>query len=350
MIKYIKLFFISLLLIQNAIAESHIMYAHFIDVGQGDATLLQFPCGIVLIDAGAQDDGHVTKLTSYLNKFFTKNKKYNNTINTIIITHTHIDHTRALREVVNKFTVNNYIDNGQLEGPGTLNPKWLRKVAKQKKISVNVIIDKNITVLENKMGFSNSAIDPISCDSIDPEIRILSSKLDENPGWPHSSFDNKNNHSIVTRVDFGKSSFLFTGDLQEDAIDTLLEYYNQTDILDIDIYQVGHHGSHNATTKELLEKMSPAIAVISMGKWDYGRDTSKQFSTWSYGHPRINILNKLKNQIKRRRSYTVEVAGAVGAKNFKPYKVSKAVYGTGWFGTVIIRADNKGKFRVTHYK
>ncbi len=348
MVYCIKLLFLSLFLIQYATAASQVMYAHYINVGQGDATLLQFPCGTVLIDAGAQDKEHVNKLVSYLDSFFDKNNQYNNTINTVIITHTHIDHTRALREIANKFTINNYIDNGQLEGPGTSNPKWIRKVATNKKITIKVIVDDNITSLKTKNGLTSSVIDPVSCASIDPVIRIISSKLDVNPGWTHTSFDNKNNHSIVIRVDFDEASFLFTGDLQQDAIATLLDYYNKTNILDVDVYQVGHHGSHNATTKELLEKMSPDIAVISMGKWDFGRNTSKQFSTWFYGHPRIDVLNELGKQIKRRRSYTVEVAGAIGAKKFRPYKVSKAIYGTGWFGTVIIRANEHGKFRVTH--
>ncbi len=348
MVYYIKLLFLSLLLIQSATAASEVMYAHYIDVGQGDATLLQFPCGTVLIDAGAQDNEHVSKLISYLDSFFTKNKQYNNTINTLIVTHTHIDHTRAIREVASKFTINNYIDNGQLKGPGTLNPKWIRNIANNKQITINVIVDNNITSLENKNGLTSNVIDPVSCVSIDPKIRIISSKLDENPGWTHTSFDNKNNHSIVIRVDFGEASFLFTGDLQQDAIETLLEYYKQTNMLDIDVYQVGHHGSHNATTKDFLEKMSPEIAVISMGKWDFGRNTSKQFSTWAYGHPRISVLDELEKKIKRKRSYTVEVAGAVGAKNFRSYNISKAIYGTGWFGTVIVRANEQGKFRVTH--
>lgn len=103
------------------------MHAHFINVGQGDATLLEFPCGAILIDAGAQDAANVDVLVNYLEDFFKRRSDLKNTLNTILITHNHIDHTRALRSVIEKFTVQNYIDNGQLGGPGTGNPNWIRK-------------------------------------------------------------------------------------------------------------------------------------------------------------------------------------------------------------------------------
>jgi hypothetical protein len=48
----------------------------------------------------------------------------------------------------------------------------------------------------------------------------LSGRRNDNPGWSHEDFDNKNNHSIVIRLDFGKASFLFTGDLEKPAIAT----------------------------------------------------------------------------------------------------------------------------------
>jgi len=67
-------------------------------------------------------------------------------------------------------------------------------------------------------------------------------------------FEQKNNHSIVTRVDFGMSSILFTGDLEEPAIDRLVARHQTSSLLDVVVYEVGHHGSHNGTTPELLAK------------------------------------------------------------------------------------------------
>src|SRR5688500_18698502 len=62
------------------------MTAHFIDVGQAQATLLEFPCGAMLIDAGAQDATHRTKLLGYLDRFFQRRKDLNRTLDTILVT------------------------------------------------------------------------------------------------------------------------------------------------------------------------------------------------------------------------------------------------------------------------
>jgi competence protein ComEC len=83
------------------------MDAHYINVGQGLSALLEFPCGAVLVDTGSQDDEHTDALIDYLNDFFSRRTDLNRTIATVFITHSHIDHTRGLRRVVETFTVKN---------------------------------------------------------------------------------------------------------------------------------------------------------------------------------------------------------------------------------------------------
>jgi beta-lactamase superfamily II metal-dependent hydrolase len=95
------------------------MYVYYISVGQADATLLEFPCGAILIDAGAQDDNYSDTLVNYLKNFFDKRPDLNNTLEAIIIIHNHIDYIRVLKDVVKNFTVKRYIDNGQTQGVGT---------------------------------------------------------------------------------------------------------------------------------------------------------------------------------------------------------------------------------------
>src|SRR5687768_15102080 len=78
------------------------MQAHFLPVGQAHATLLEFPCGAALIDAGAQDAESVARLQAYLDQFFDRRTDLNRTLDLILITHNHIDHTRALREIAER--------------------------------------------------------------------------------------------------------------------------------------------------------------------------------------------------------------------------------------------------------
>ena len=332
-----------------ALAEGPVMIAHFIDVGQADATLLEFPCGALLIDAGAQDNQQVSKLLGYLTDFFARRTDLNKTLDSIIITHNHIDHTRALREIVEKFKVKHYVDNGQLDGPGSGDPNWVRTNAHtdDRDISVGTVVDTQITDSGDTDGVTNDDIDPIKCNTCDPRIAILSGRLTENPGWPHRKFDNKNNHSLVARIDFGESSFLFTGDMEEDAIETFVDWYDDTTTLDVDVYQMGHHGSHNATTVSLIEAMTPEIAVISAGKWDFGRNTTNQYSTWYYGHPRRVTVDLLTLAIRGRRSSPPTVKLFDRPQSYREYKVRKRIYATSWDGTVRVRASLTGRFRVT---
>src|SRR5689334_2104015 len=88
--------------------EANVMNAHYINVGQGAAVLLEFPCGAILIDAGAQDDHYKKNLVDYLTKFFDRRKDLNKTIALLMITHPHIDHNEALKEVADKFRIERY--------------------------------------------------------------------------------------------------------------------------------------------------------------------------------------------------------------------------------------------------
>jgi ribonuclease BN (tRNA processing enzyme) len=91
-------------------------------------------------------------LTSYLHTVFDNRPDLHNTLDLISITHNHIDHTRALRAVVEQFSVLRYIDNGQLTGTGTANPNWIRATAQTggRNIVVREIANTDITSLPDK--------------------------------------------------------------------------------------------------------------------------------------------------------------------------------------------------------
>lgn len=339
---------LSLLFRQSASLAAEKMAAHFINVGQADATLLEFPCGAILVDAGAQDDGHVQGLVNYLGRVFAARPDLNNTLESVLITHNHLDHTQALRAVVEHFHVKRYIDNGQLEGRGTENPRWVRAHAHAdgRDIRTRAILDDEIPRGPGRHGLTDGDIDPVSCAQCDPRLVILSGQKTENPHWSQEDFDNKNNHSLVIRVDFGRASFLFTGDLEEPGIGVLLDEYGNSGDLDVDLWHVGHHGSHNATTAALLDAITPDMAVISMGEWNFGKGTRDHFTTWFYGHARKVAVDLLQTHLAAKRAQSIRVNIATGSQAFQGYKVTRRVYATGWDGTVVVSAGLDGRMTV----
>lgn len=331
------------------------MTAHFIDVGQGLSALLEFPCGAVLIDAGGDEESE-NDLLAYLEGFFDRRPDLNRTIETIFVTHPHIDHTRAIPEVVQAFTVHNYVDDGKVESSGRHEVKWVRDNAHTggRSIRVSEIDDADIVAIASSTsGITNESIDPVHCQTCDPKIQVLSGQLEDNPGWPAAEFKNANNHSLVIRVDFGESSFLFTGDLEEPAIETMVDYYldpeflgDKVSALDVDVYQVGHHGSYNGTTASLIDAMTPEMAVISCGNWDDGKDPARSFSTYAYGHPRGTLIELLEDGIDAQRASPVTAKVATAAKRFTNRTITDAIYATAWDGTVKVEAHLDGRIEV----
>ena len=317
-----------------------------INVGQADCTLLEFPGGAVLIDAGA-DAEHRGEAKAFLQKFFARRTDLHNTLESIIVTHSHIDHTVELQSLIEGFTVRRVIDNGNRNSSGRAYMRWVEQAGVPQH-NVRLIAVPQQKVEAAHAGHTDADIDPFPMlDGVDPQIHILSASRDENPGWPSGVFDNENNHSLVVRVDFGQASLLFTGDMEEDALETLVDDYASNRRLDVDVYHVGHHGSHNATTDELLQAMSPQIAVISMGPWDFGRGSKGRFTTFAYGHPRILTLDRLQAAIPGFRSKPVEIRAAKGARDFRDYSVKKRVYATGWDGSIEINATADRRYRTT---
>lgn len=335
-----------------AAPPADVMVAHFIDVGQADCTLLEFPTGAILVDAGSQDDPFTDKLVAYLDAFFVRRADLNKTFESVIVTHNHIDHTRALRTIAERYTVERYIDNGHTTGTGTGNPNWLRKEVKagNRSTIIREVADQEVMAVTAKTGLTDAVIDPLTSPTCDPKIVVLSGRVDENPGWSHDAFDNKNNHSLVVRVDFGESSFLFTGDMEESAIETMLDWYDETSALDTDVYHVGHHGSHNGTTSELLQALTPELAVISCGQPSFGqpsgRGRPKGFSTFVYGHPRRAVLDILGIAIPGKRSAAIDVQAGEGSRQFQSYRVRKNIYATPWDGTLTVTATPTGSMQV----
>jgi beta-lactamase superfamily II metal-dependent hydrolase len=111
---------------------------HYINVGQAASALVEFQDGAILIDAGGEStsekpsgDVYRRHLIDYLNQVFAKHPDWNKTIEAIIISHPHKDHTMFLMDVMNNFTVHTLIDNGAECGSGIDDLKKARAFAHQ---------------------------------------------------------------------------------------------------------------------------------------------------------------------------------------------------------------------------
>jgi competence protein ComEC len=344
-------FVLWLTLAAAAPAQTQTMRVHVIDVGQGAATLVEFPCAAMLIDTGGElskEFDSVDKLESYLEDFFFARTDLKRTFHSLILTHPHIDHTRGVSRLLDRYKILNAVTNGQEpDDIGGTPQKLLHRRIAQTEMSSDPNDDIGFVAAEvdqipANTGLTNGVIDPIKCDTVDPKITVLWGALDRRPsGWSSEEFRNENNHSVVTRIDFGAASLLVTGDLEFDGIDSLLEHYAGSKLLDADVYQVGHHGSFNATTSALLRAVTPKIAVIAMGPHDREDD----FTAWAHGHPRKATVERLEDHVTGTRDRMPRQV-ATGQRRFEPMPIDKAIYATGWDGSVVLETDTAGTWKV----
>ena len=320
------------------------MRVHFIDVGQGAAALLEFQCGAVLIDTGGEQNAECdsnARLLAYLTAFFAQRSDLQNTLDLVVLSHPHDDHTRGVTTVLDHFTVRNAVDNGQTgEGSGSEGQSDLEGYAQNSSdVGYEEILLEDI---DRTSGKTSAVIDPVNCTSGDPSIRVLWGQVRANAGLSASAIGNPNNNSVVVRVDYGAASFLLTGDLQDVAINEMVRRYAGTQLLDVDVYEAGHHGAKNGTTAGLVQAMSPELAVISMGQ----SSRTQSRTAYQYGHPSEQTIRFLESGVSGRRT-PIRVPVADGARKFTEQEISAAIYGTGWDGTVVVTAGVDGTIAVS---
>jgi competence protein ComEC len=329
--------------------QSGQMRAHFINVGQGSSVLLEFSCAAALIDTGGEKNDQfdsVQALQTYLDQFFARRGDLRKTLSLVLITHAHIDHTRGLPMVLSHYTVHDYVDNGAETGSGGRQQK-----AAHAKVDANgsgmtrqAVAEPEVDV---KGGLTSKIISPISCDK-DIQFHAMWGALQSRGAWTKTVLSDQNDSSVVTRLDFGKTPFLFMGDLEEDVHNAMLGFFcDKLSVpcaaLHADVYHVAHHGSYNGTSPDLVAAVTPKIAVISMGP----PDRSAVWTAVAYGHPRKVAVDMLEPAVSLTRSPAIDAqlatkAGSNGAASkgeFVSETISKAVYGTGWDGTVVVTAD-----------
>ena len=321
------------------------MRAHFLDVGQGSAAIIETECAAVLIDTGGELNNEFDSTQSLIDQiedFFFGRPDLARTFQLFVLTHPHIDHTRGVNAVLEKYKALNAVTNGQEASSGKPGQKALhRAVAASEQSAGTAIGFEPIRVADlPASGLSNEVVSPVDCGTANPKLTALWGTADTS-GWSATDSKNQNNHSVVLRVDFGNASMLLTGDLEQRGITGLLAKYQGTGILDVDVYLVGHHGAANATTDALLQAVTPKMAVISMGV----PERATNWTAWAYGHPRKAIVQQLLGKVSEPRA-SRRVSVATGTRTFEQISVGKAIFATGWDGTIVLEADTAGGWRL----
>jgi competence protein ComEC len=261
------------ILIASPVASADLT-VHFIDVGQGDAVLIE--CDDydqwALIDAGDRFKDPVAKLRSYLES------QDVGTIHLLVATHPHADHIGGMSMVLQEFTVLLVADSGY-EATSAL---W--------RDYKEFLMTTPIPVIFPRRG------DVIQLGNL--ELYVL------HPSDPVDRYANTNNSSVVIRLEYGDVSFLFTGDVEAEGESEMLSELGNSasELLDVDILKVAHHGSRTSSSEAFLSVVTPEVAVISVGEGN------------RYGLPDEEVLHAL---------------AEVGAE----------VYRTDYDGTVVIWTD-----------
>ncbi|WP_182126556.1 ComEC/Rec2 family competence protein [Nitrosopumilus sp. b2] len=229
-----------------------VLQVHFIDVGQGDSTLILTPSGYsILVDGGNNWKGD--DVFDYISS------QGIDRIDLMIATHPDADHIGGLDELIELIDVGHVIDNGQP------NPRHTATYAD------------HITAIEN---INRTIIQRDRLWDIDDDTEIeLIVPYDDGNGLDRDP----NANSILVKISYGGKSVLLTGDCEKVCEQRLLDGDVDDSIgddFDIDILKVGHHGSDTSTSEEFLVATSPVFSTISVGN-----------NQW--GHPKDEVLNRL---------------------------------------------------------
>ncbi len=227
---------------QNIASVIDDMEIHFIDVGQGDSTLIKCGNQSMLIDAA--DDSKGTAIQNYLEKQGIEKLDY------LILTHPDLDHIGGAPVIITKFDID------------TVFMSDFKKDNETYRKLIQSLDDKRLKWSTPEVGSTYSLGSGT--------ITIIG---------PNQTYDDPNNASVSLLVQNGNHSVIFTGDAEETAEEDMLKSGIN---IDADIYHVGHHGSKTSSSEAFLDAITPTYAMVSCLEGN------------SYGHPHAQTLNNLR--------------------------------------------------------
>lgn|SRR3989344_1275311 len=233
------------------LSDNKNLKVYFLDVGQGDSAFIKTPENHqIMIDGGPNSKAllHIARLMPYFDR----------SLDLIILTHPDADHLDGFISILQKYRVNYIVWTGVKKTTGDYQ-KWLSLLEQQKKMGSHIIIAKeNQTIKAGRLLIKT--------------LYPLESVEGEDPRQVNET-------SIIFHLFFGKTAFLFTGDIGAKTEEKVID--NNVDLAS-DILKVPHHGSKYSSSEPFLEKIHPTFAVISVGKDN------------RYGHPTPEVLQRLK--------------------------------------------------------
>jgi competence protein ComEC len=230
---------------------------HFIDVGQGDAILVDLGETEVLIDGGEKSPGVVDYLRNYVD----------GKLEVMVATHPHADHIGGLIAVLDAFEVEQIWDNGDTSDSATYADFVVAVEKEGAQVHVGRRGDK---IVAGALTFL-----------------ILN---------PTTLAGTTNNNSLVLSLTYGKTDFLFMGDAEKEAEGAML-VASDLPVPDVEILKVGHHGSRTASSTDFLAVTTPEVAIYMAGVGN------------SYGHPHAETISAL--QGIGARVYGTDVNGTI---------------------------------------
>jgi competence protein ComEC len=207
-----------------------------LDVGQGDAILIETPAGHRILVDGGPSGARLSQVLGRARRF-----------DLVVLTHGQDDHVTGLVSLLDRYEAGAVLMSPLAGNSGAYNA-W-----------VDALVLSSIPVHEAVAGEYVDLGDGIRLEVLGPP-----------PGLLHDTEDDLNNNSVVLRLVYGDVSFLLTGDIEADAEEALLR---QGGTLRSTVLKVAHHGSDGSSTPAFLAAVKPAVAVISTGAEN------------SFGHP-----------------------------------------------------------------
>lgn len=239
-----------------------------LDIGQGDAVLIQTGAKNILIDTGDDkyyEDGKKGKENTQLLTELQKLKIDH--IDTLVMTHAHADHIGKADKVIAQYGVKELVYNGIL----STSKYFINALKAAKANGTQQVKVKAGDVLDFGNGVSFEIVSP-SQSLIDEDKAAIKAKKKVDV----------NNESVVGRLTFGNFAMLFTGDAEGPVEKDMVASYGKK--LKCQVLKAGHHGSKTSSTAEFLKLVQPESVVMSLG-------VNNQ-----YGHPHEALLNRLQKQ------------------------------------------------------